>query len=203
MIPRLLLATSNQGKIRELRRLLGHLPVELCTPHETVGVLDVDESGATYEENARLKALAYAEASGLPTLGEDSGIEIDALDGAPGIYSARFEGLPDGPEKNAYVLKLLDNVPPEQRGARYVCSMVLMMDAPLAGGRELITFEGMCPGHVALAPAGQGGFGYDPIFLVPRLDRTMAELTDAQKDRVSHRGRAARKLAGYLEHAVK
>lgn len=188
------MATTNEGKIRELRALIGHLRVQLVSPLD-VGVRpDVEETGTTFVENARLKARAYFAATGIPTLGEDSGLEIDALGGEPGVYSARYHGLPDGNIKNAHVLELLKAVPPSRRGCRYVCVMVLID----RGGAEHV-FEGHCAGRIAPAAAGGGGFGYDPIVLIPRLGRTMAELSDAEKDRISHRGRAARKLVRYLE----
>ncbi len=188
----LLVATTNPGKVRELRTLLPGL--RLLTPGETGVELDVEETGSTFVENARLKASAYHAATGLRTMGEDSGIEIDALHGEPGVYSARYHGLPDGPIKNAHILELLANVPSVRRGCRYVCSIVLID----SDGSEHV-FEGECRGEITREPAGDGGFGYDPIFLIPRVKRTMAELSAEEKNRVSHRGRAVRKLARYLQ----
>jgi len=127
------------------------------------------------------------------TIGEDSGIEIDALNGEPGVYSARYHGLPDGPVKNAHILELLRDVPWSRRGCRYRCAIVLVDPNGAEGA-----FEGRCAGRIAFEPAGEGGFGYDPIMWIPRLGRTMAELTEAEKNRISHRGRAARKLARHL-----
>lgn len=187
----LLVATTNLGKLVELRALLPRFAI--LAPPDVGALPPVDETGSTFVENARLKAVAYHEATGLRTMGEDSGIEIDALHGEPGVYSARYHGLPDGPVKNAHVLELLHNVPDPRRGCRYVCAIVLVEQ----DGREHV-FAGVCRGRVARAPAGDGGFGYDPIFLVPRLGRTMAELPAEEKNRVSHRGRAVRKLARYL-----
>src|SRR5438105_555095 len=187
----LLVATTNRGKVRELEALLPTFI--LLTPSDLELALDVEETGRTFVENARLKARAYYEATGRCTMGEDSGIEIDALDGAPGVYSARYEGLPDGPVKNAFVLDLLRNVPEEQRGCRYMCAIVLIEP----DGSEKI-FEGECKGSIAHASAGEGGFGYDPIFFVADLGRTMAELGAEEKNEISHRGRAVRKLARYL-----
>jgi XTP/dITP diphosphohydrolase len=187
----LLVATTNQGKLRELHVLLPQL--RLLTPGDVGVDLTVEETGTTFVANARLKASAYWQVTGLRTMGEDSGIEIDALGGEPGVYSARYHGLPDGPIKNAHVLELLRDVPNARRGCRYVCAIVLVE----ADGRELV-FEGACRGRIALTPAGEGGFGYDPVFLVPRLGRTMAELSAEEKNRISHRGRAVRKLARYL-----
>ena len=183
---RLLLATTSEGKLRELRDLLGDLPITLLTPRDVGLSLTVEETGRTYEENALLKARAYRDAAELPTLAEDSGLEIAALGGAPGIYSARYQGLPDGPVKNAYVLSQLANVPWSARTARYVCAMVLMLD------ERTVTCRGVVTGVIASEPAGTGGFGFDPIFYVPRYRRTMAQLPPEVKNRISHRARAAR-----------
>jgi len=188
----LLLATTNQGKVRELRLLLPTM--RLLTPREAGIQLDVDETGSTFVENARLKAVAYHAATGLRTMGEDSGIEIDALDGEPGVYSARYHGLPDGPIKNAHVLQMLASVPPERRGCRYVCAIVLLE----SDGEEHV-FEGQCDGQVAMQPAGDGGFGYDPIFQVAGSALTMAQLDPEAKNRISHRGKAVRQLTAYLD----
>lgn len=190
---RLLIATTNEGKLVELAHLLADLTWELIAPAQLGLALHVEEQGTTFVENARLKASAYFEATGVATLAEDSGLEIDALGGQPGVHSARYHGLPDGPAKNAHILDLLDGVPPAARRCRYVCAMVLIE----ADGRQSV-FEGRCAGQIALAPAGTGGFGFDPIVLIPRLGRTMAELSEAEKNRVSHRGRAARKLLRHL-----
>jgi XTP/dITP diphosphohydrolase len=186
----LLAATTNPGKLAELRALLPCLTV--LAPTDVGSLLPVEETGATFVENARLKAAAYHAATGLRTMGEDSGIEIDALNGEPGVYSARYKGLPDGPVKNAHILELLRDVPEGRRGCRYRCAIVLI------DRDDEQVFEGECRGRIARWPAGEGGFGYDPIFLVPRLRRTMAELSADEKNRISHRGRAVRKLARYL-----
>src|SRR5436309_2499382 len=187
----LLAATTNQGKVRELRALLPGINV--LTPTEIGVQLDVEETGQTFVENARLKARAYHEATGLRTIGEDSGIEIDALDGEPGVYSARYHGLPDGPVKNAHVLDLLHEVPEAARECRYVCAVVLIEP----DGSEHV-FEGECRGRVATASAGDGGFGYDPIFFLPEQQRTMAQLSEQEKNAISHRGQAVSKLIRYL-----
>lgn len=213
----LLLATTNEGKLQELATLLRDLslglepgarprdsatamaaapsrPWTLLRPSDIGLTLLVPETGASYVENAVIKARAYFERTGVPTLGEDSGIEIDALSGEPGALSARYHGLADGATKNAHILDLLAGVPRSRRGCRYVCTMVLVD----ADGRKRV-FEGVCAGRIAEAPAGTGGFGFDPIFFVPRLGRTMAQLTEAEKNRISHRGRAARKLVRHLQ----
>jgi len=156
-------------------------------------MLEVEETGTTFMENARLKAWAYFEATGMATVAEDSGLEIDALGGEPGVYSARYQGLPDGPLKNAYLLDRLNGIARTRRGCRYRCSIVLVdRDA------HEHTFEGVCAAQIADSPAGTGGFGFDPIAFLPRFGRTMAELTDAEKNRISHRGRAARTLIRHL-----
>jgi XTP/dITP diphosphohydrolase len=186
-MPRLVLATTNPGKIAELRALLAACDWEIVTPTDVGVRVDVDETGATYEENARLKALAYARAAGLPALADDSGLEVDALAGAPGVHSARFGGA-DMPhaEKIRLLLARLQDVPDERRGARFRAVIVVA----LPDGRTYAA-EGVCAGRIARAPRGEGGFGYDPIFLVEGGTRTMAELTPAEKNRLSHRARAA------------
>jgi len=189
----LLLGTTSAGKQRELRALLGDLPLELVTPQQLGLAFVPEESGTTFAANARLKARAYHAATGLPTLAEDSGLEVDALGSAPGVHSARWEGLPDGAAKNALLLQRLAGVPPARRGCRYVCHMVLIDRC----GTEHHT-EGECRGQVALEARGEGGFGYDPVFYLPELGRTMAELSPAEKDRLSHRGAAARQMRAIL-----
>ena len=194
---RLLLATTSAGKQRELRALLGDLPLTLVTPADLGLTLVPEETGTTFAENAAIKAQAYYAAVGLPTLAEDSGLEVEALGGAPGVYSARWEGLPDGAAKNALLLSRVADVPPERRGCRYVCHMVLV-DAMGAEHHA----EGECQGTVAYEQRGSGGFGYDPVFLVPERGRTMAELPAAEKDHLSHRGAAAARLRPILQRLL-
>ncbi len=189
-----LIATTNPGKVRELRALLAELPLALLSPTDLGLNLAIEETGNTFVENARIKAQAYYEAALFPTIAEDSGLEIDALRGEPGVLSARYQGLPDGPVKNAHILDLLTSVPPSRRSCRYVCAIVYI---DMTGAEHV--FEGECRGRIAPAAAGAGGFGFDPIFLIPRLGRTMAQLSEAEKNRVSHRGRAAHKLMRYLK----
>lgn len=193
----LLLATTSAGKQRELRALLAGLPLRLVTPAELGLALVPEETGATFAENALLKARAYHAAAGLPTLAEDSGIEVEALGGAPGVYSARWEGLPDGAEKNALLLRRLEGVPDARRGCRYVCHAVLIDRAGTA-----YHAEGELAGRVARQPRGSGGFGYDPVFYLPDRGCTVAELSPAEKDRLSHRGRALAQLRALLERAL-
>ena len=190
----LLLATNNRAKIREYRVLLAGIPYEVVTPAELAITIQVDESGGTFEENASLKAEAYASASGLPALADDSGLEVDALGGEPGVLSARYagEGASDR-ERIDYLLSKLYNVPWERRGARFRC--VIAIARP---NGKVTLCQGECPGIIALEPRGAGGFGYDPVFYLPQLDKTMAQLSMEQKNEVSHRGKAAREARNIL-----
>jgi XTP/dITP diphosphohydrolase len=187
--PRLLLATSNEGKVAEIRRILGDLPVELVTPDELGLAMDVDEDGETYVENATKKALAYAQAAGLPALADDSGVEVDALGGLPGLHSARFGG-PDLDDRGRVSLLLdrLRELGADGSPARFRAVVVL---ARPDGRHE--SAEGSCEGRIGPQPRGENGFGYDPIFVLPD-GRTMAELPDVEKDACSHRGNALRAL---------
>jgi XTP/dITP diphosphohydrolase len=187
MLDRLLIATTNPGKKREYAALLGELGIALTWPDAEGIQLDVEESGASYAENARIKATAYAQASGLWALADDSGLDVDALDGAPGVRSARFggPGLDDAGRYRLLLDKLKDT-PDEQRAARFRCVIALVSPT----GR-VYQSEGACEGVIARAPRGDHGFGYDPVFYMPELRRTMAELPEADKNRLSHRARAA------------
>lgn len=192
---RLLLATQNPGKVREIRRALAGLSWRV------VGLADVlpgpapRERGRTFAENARAKALHYSRRWPGWTLAEDSGLEIDALGGAPSVRSARFSSpAPSDEKNNRKVLRLLGALPAAERKARFVCVMVLA-----EGGRVIKEFRGVVRGRIATAPRGRSGFGYDPLFYYPRLRRTFAELAPEAKNEVSHRGRAARKLRRFLE----
>lgn len=187
----LLLATSNRGKLAELRSLLTDLPVEITSlAHALPGRAQAVEDGATFRENALIKARAAASATMLVTLAEDAGLEVDALGGRPGVRSARFsgEGATDA-ENNAALLKALEEVEDDQRAARFRCVMVLIDPWGEGAAREHVV-EGTCEGVIARAPRGGGGFGYDPLFLVDGVGRTMAELSDEEKNRLSHRARA-------------
>ena len=186
----LVVATRNEHKLRELQALLSEHRLVPLPP----GVELPPETGATFAENARVKALAAARATGRATLADDSGIEAAALGGAPGVRSARFAGEGASDEEN--LAKLLREVPDDgDRRVAYVCALVL---APPTG--PVVTFEARCEGTLAAAPRGSGGFGYDPAFLPLDTgdERTMAELSDGEKDAISHRGRAARELAAWL-----
>ena len=183
----LLLATTNRHKVGEFRAIFSDLPFQLLSLQDVHLNLDVEETGTTFHENAELKALAYARASGLLALSDDSGLEIDALNGAPGVYSARFAGVDTPyPERFKVILQQLQGLPMEKRTARY--RAVISIAEPTGYHRSV---EGTLEGVIAEAPRGENGFGYDPIFLVPTLGKTTAELTPEQKNQISHRGRAA------------
>jgi len=188
---RVLLASGNRKKAAEMAAILDDVTgarFEVLTLADFPGLLSPEETGTTFLENARIKALAGAAGSGLPTIGEDSGLAVDALGGAPGILSARYAAGDDRARSEKLLHELADT-PPQQRTARYVCAAVLA----LPDGREE-SAEGACEGAIALAPRGAGGFGYDPVFLLPD-GRMMAELMPEQKAAISHRGRALRLLA--------
>lgn len=190
--PCVLLATTNPHKIAELREILAAVPCTFVTPGDLGLTLTVAETGDTFEQNAVLKALAYAEAAGMPALADDSGLEVDALGGEPGVYSARWagEGTPY-PVRFRLLAERLAHVgaPPERWTARYRCAIALAQPAP--GGLYQVV-EGRLEGRLVAEPRGSGGFGYDPIFLVPPLGGTVAELSAEEKHRISHRGQAAR-----------
>jgi XTP/dITP diphosphohydrolase len=190
--PRLLVATTNPGKLREIAAILGGLPVTLLTLHDVPPVAEPDETGATFAENARLKAEYYAAATGLPSVADDSGLEIDALDNAPGVHSARWHGS-DYPAKFRKIQELLHERGLTGSSARFVCHVALA-----SGGKILYETEGTVSGEITAEPRGSNGFGYDPIFFYPPLGRTLAELEQAQKSQVSHRGQAFAALRSHL-----
>ena len=184
---KLLIATRNQGKLREYGALLTSLGLELVDLTEAGVALEVEETGSTFEENAVLKAQAYAQASGLLTLADDSGLEVDALRGEPGVRSARYDGH-GGTDEDRYrlLLRHLEGVPEQQRTARFHCVIAIAVPAG-----QVHTAEGTCEGRIAFQPRGSHGFGYDPVFFVPRHGHTMAQLPPQVKNRTSHRARAA------------
>jgi len=194
----LVLASGNAGKLREIAALLDDLGYQLHAQSE-FGVSEVAETGTTFVENAIIKARHAAAQTGLPALADDSGIEVDALDGAPGVYSARFAGA-DATDaaNNALLVEKLQTVPAAERGARYRAVIVFMRHA--ADPSPLIC-EGSWEGIIQLQPAGDGGFGYDPHFFLPALGRTSAELSTAEKNRLSHRGQALAELKRRLGQA--
>jgi len=183
---KLLIATNNPGKLQEYTALLDSPPAALTTPAQEGLSVEVNESGTTFAENAILKARAYAEASGLLTLADDSGLEVDALDGAPGVRSARYagEGASDE-DRYRLLLRNLSGVPEERRTARFRC--VVAIATPEG---NVHTAEGRCEGVIGFEPRGTHGFGYDPVFYMPQHGQTMAELPPQVKNRISHRARA-------------
>ncbi|MDA1092075.1 MAG: RdgB/HAM1 family non-canonical purine NTP pyrophosphatase [Acidobacteria bacterium] len=189
---RLLIATTNAGKLREVRGILGDLPITLATLADHAELPEPEETGSTFAANARIKALAYAAATGEVTVAEDSGLEIDALDGEPGVRSARFNGE-SYVEKFATIARLLAERGATTSTARFVCALAMT----LPDGRLWET-TGTVEGRLQLPARGDAGFGYDPIFYYPDYDRTLGEVTDQEKAAVSHRGQAFRRLRDYL-----
>ena len=188
------MATGNRHKVEEIRAVLADLPVAVRSLAEFPGAPEVVEDGRTYRENSLKKARSAAKFTGKPALADDTGLEVDALGGQPGLYAARFAGegctFQDNIRK---LLRLLEGVPPQRRGARFVCVLALVDPS----GREQVV-EGDLYGRITEAPAGGGGFGYDPVFYVPDLGKTLAELTPEEKNRISHRGRALAKVREML-----
>jgi XTP/dITP diphosphohydrolase len=190
----LLLATNNRGKVREYQTMLAGLPFRLVTL-EDCGLDSVEETGDTFEENARLKAIDAAQRSGLLSLADDSGLEVTALNGEPGVRSARYAGEDaTDADRVRFLLGKLRDVSWEHRKARFRCVIAL---ADPTGGVEL--FDGQCHGFITFEPHGELGFGYDPVFYFPEQNKTMAELDPEEKNRLSHRGEAARKAYRALE----
>ncbi len=195
---KIIFATGNAGKMKEIRMILEDMGLKILSMKEAGILLDIEENGTTYEENALIKARAVAdceEAKGAVVLADDSGLEVDYLQGEPGIYSARYMGE-DTPYsvKNANLIERLEGVPEEQRGARFVCAIA----AVLPDGTELTT-RAAIEGRIDYEERGEHGFGYDPIFFVPEFGRTTAQLTEEEKNQVSHRGKALRLMKEELK----
>lgn len=190
---RIVLATKNKGKIKEMRELLAPMNIEVLSLADFSPVDDAEENGATFAENAMLKARYYFAHTGTPCLADDSGLEVDALGGRPGVYSARYSGE-DATDaaNNAKVLREMEGIEKDKRTARFRCAMALVGE-----GIELTT-DGTCEGTLLTEERGQGGFGYDPIFYVPKFDRTLAEMSSEEKNSISHRGAAVRKMADLI-----
>jgi len=192
---RILLATTNKGKIGELRLILEHEPVEIIGLDAAASTNEI-ETGTTFEENAILKARRYHQLSGLPTIADDSGLEVEALDGAPGVYSARYGGAGATDEaKIAKLLEVMKGVPELGRGARFTCVAAFVWP----GGERV--FRGEVQGRILDAPRGTYGFGYDPIFLYQPLGKTFAEISSNEKTMISHRGLAFKKMAAWLRES--
>jgi XTP/dITP diphosphohydrolase len=203
-VPRLVVATRSTHKLRELRELLGLDRAELVSLDDVGADGEPEETGGTFEANAALKARYYARLTGLPTLADDSGLEVDALDGGPGVRTKRYSG-PDATDasNNAKLLRELDGLPPDHRRARYVCVLSLALPAELGprGGLAVRSVRGTFRGRIAAVPKGDGGFGYDPIFEPadePPDGRTVGQMPAAEKNRRSHRAAAARRMAPIL-----
>lgn len=189
----LLIATTNPGKRAEIESILKRYSLRIISLNDLSSYPTVVEDGVTFEENALKKARTLAEFSGRVTLADDSGLEVDALGGAPGIHSARYGGEEaEDIRNNQKLLRALAGVPEEKRTARFVCVLALCAPPALGGGEWL--FRGECAGRIAFAPRGENGFGYDPLFFYPPLNRTFAELDREAKSRVSHRGRALKEF---------
>lgn len=191
------LASHNQGKLAEMQRILGQLGVEVVLQSELGLALEPEETGTTFTENARIKAEAVMQASGLPAIADDSGLCVDALNGAPGMYSARYGG--EGLDDTGRYRLLLENMKGQMpRTAKFVSVITCCFP-----NGDVLTARGECPGTIAFAPQGEGGFGYDPVFFVPPLKKTFAQLTAEEKNAISHRGKALEvfqvKLEAYLK----
>jgi len=185
---KVILASQNQHKLVELSAILSQLGFEIALESEYGLHVDVDETGTTFEENSLLKAEAVMKASGMPVLADDSGLMVDALDGAPGVHSARYgpkghDGTDD--ERIAFLLENMKEVPEAARTAKFVC----VITCRWPDGRRIVA-RGECPGQILFAPKGTGGFGYDPVFYLPELEKTYAELAPEEKNAISHRARA-------------
>jgi len=198
MISSLLLASTNPGKLREMRALLKDLKVRLLSPKDLSLAIEVEETGATYAENAARKARAFSLRSGLVSLADDSGLEVDALGGAPGLYSARYAPHPGATDadRRAYLLQQLQDQP-RPWSARFRCTVAIALPSG-----EVHFTEGVCPGEIIPEERGRGGFGYDPVFLIPSLNKTMAELSLQEKNKISHRALAVRAAIPLLKELI-
>jgi XTP/dITP diphosphohydrolase len=198
---KLVFATRNPGKLRELRQLLSHERLEVIGLEDFPDAPEIEENGASFAENAVAKAVGIMRATGLPSLADDSGLEVDALGGAPGVHSARYAG-PGASDADRVVLLLqnLRGVPPENRTARFRCAVAFV--EPRDPDRVEVR-EGTCEGRILGAPRGTGGFGYDPVFYAEEIEQTFAEAPAEIKNRLSHRGQAMRQMAAYLEERLR
>jgi len=193
----ILIASNNTGKVAELRGLMRKLPLQFKYLRDFSKIEDVEETGSTFEENAILKASEYARRTGMWTIADDSGLEIDALDGRPGVFSARYGGdRLSFVEKMQLILSEMEKSANHSRRARFICVMAVADET----GQILFTAEGTCAGEIAESPRGTGGFGYDPIFVPEGFTHTFGELSDAIKQQISHRGRACVLIMRYLLH---
>lgn len=192
---KLLIATHNRGKFDELMHLFAGLHIELQSLNHFENVLEVEETGSTFAENARLKARNYAIQTGMVALADDSGLEVEALDDRPGVFSARYGGeRADFGEKMVKLLEELDRTSDEHRRARFVCAIAIADSK----GEVITNVEGVCSGKIAAAPRGSGGFGYDPLFIPDGFDQTFGELPNEVKQKISHRARAFNEIIPFL-----
>ena len=183
---KIVFATANEGKVKEIKEILGDFPIEVVSMKEMGITADIEENGTTFEENSLIKARALAKLTGLPALADDSGLEVDYLNGEPGIYSARYLGRDtDYDYKNNYIIKKLKDAKDEERSARFVCVISLV----LPDGREFVK-KGVMEGRIGYEIKGENGFGYDPIFFLPEYGKTSAEISAEEKNKISHRGKA-------------
>lgn len=200
MLKRFIVATKNRGKLREIEEILADFPFEVISMEKAGISLEIEENGSTFEENAVIKARTVSKISGEIVMADDSGLAVDFLDGAPGIYSSRFAGeVATDEEKNLKLLGLLEGVPFEKRSARFVCAVAVVFP-----DRRYFTVNGTCEGYIGIKPAGANGFGYDPLLYIPGQGKTVAELDSGIKNAISHRGKALRLMVeelrkGWLE----
>lgn len=194
----IIIATNNKGKAKDFETLFQPLGITVLTLNDLPETIEVEETGATFEENAVLKAETVARLLNKAVIADDSGLEVDALDGAPGVYSARYAGEPSDDEANIdKLLRALDGVPETKRQARFRCVLALA-----GSGLETKTFSGSCEGMITDARRGTNGFGYDPVFYVPEKERTMAQLAAQEKAAISHRGAALKQLEKQLPEFI-
>lgn len=187
---KIVFATTNEGKVKEIKEILAGFPIEVVSMKEMNITADVEENGATFEENSLIKAREVSKLTGLPAMADDSGLEVDYLNGEPGIYSARYLGRDtDYNYKNNYIVEKLKNAKDEERSARFVCVISLV----LPDGREFVK-KGVMEGRIAYEIKGENGFGYDPVFYLPEYGMTSAELSGEEKNKISHRGKALRAM---------
>ena len=197
MAEKFVLATHNPGKLKEMGAILAHFGVEVVSPKDLGLTVDVEETGTTFAENAMLKAKAICAAAKLPAIADDSGLCVDALNGGPGVYSARYGG--EGLDDRGRYLLLLNNMRGQTtRAAHFACAIACAFP-----NGDTLAAEGRCDGTIAFAPMGEGGFGYDPVFFVPEKAKTFGQLTAEEKSAISHRGRALESFVGKLETYLK
>ena len=194
---KLVLASKNQHKLVELQTILGAMGIEVLLQSDVGVDVDVEETGATFEENALLKAKAVMEASRMAAIADDSGLEVDALNGAPGVYSARYGNLDSDQARTAYLLENMKDVPDDRRTARFVSAIACV----LPDGRQVVV-RGACEGTIIYEPTGANGFGYDPVFYVPSIGKTFAEAAPEEKNAISHRGVALQEFCKVWKETI-